>query len=104
MANLYPKHTGLPVVIWVDNVGSDRHLEHNLPRVKVQNVRGGGKRSDDVFSASISRNPEVLAGENKLSKKDWKEVQEFISSNYKLLMDHWNGEIDEYELKDLVSR
>lgn len=41
MANLYPKHTGLPVVIWVDNVGSDRHLEHNLPRVKVQNVRGG---------------------------------------------------------------
>lgn len=28
MANLYPKHTGLPVVIWIDNLGSDRNVKH----------------------------------------------------------------------------
>ena len=42
MANLYPKHTGLPVIIWVDNVGSARNVQHNVPRVKVQNVKGKG--------------------------------------------------------------
>ena len=31
MANLYPKRTGFPYLIWVDNLGSARNNKHNLP-------------------------------------------------------------------------
>lgn len=103
MANLYPKHTGLPVVLWVDNVGYARKVQHNIPRLKVQNVRGN-KAVDDTFSVSISKEPKVLSGENKLSSKDWKAVKQFISDNYEYFMQHWNQEIDEYELKDLLTK
>ena len=103
MANLYPKHTGLPVILWVDNMGSARNVQHNLPRLKVQNIRGN-KRSEDTFSVSISKRPEILSGENKLSSKDWKAVKQFISDNYDYFIQHWNEEIDEYELKDLLTK
>lgn len=74
-----------------------------MPRLKVQNVRGN-KAVDDTFSVSISKEPEVLSGENKLSSKDWKIVKQFISDNYEYFMQHWNQEIDEYELKDLLTQ
>ena len=102
MANLYPKHTGLPVIIWVDNVGSARNVQHNVPRVKVQNVKGN-KAVDDTFSLSISSNPEILAGECKLSSKDFKQVKNFIIEHEQDFMRQWNQEIDEYELKDLLT-
>jgi len=101
MANLYPKRTGLPVIIWVDNVGAFRTNKHNMPRVKVQNVKGD-KAIDDTFSLSIELEPKVLAGECKLSSKDLKAVTEYISDNYEVLMKAWNQEIDEDELKDIL--
>lgn len=101
MANLYPKRTGLPMVFWVDNVGSDRTTKHNLPRIKVQNILGD-KRTDDVFSLSISKEPEILAGECKLSSSDLKIIMQYVIDNYDILMQHWNGEIDEDELKEIL--
>ena len=103
MANLYPKRTGLPVLIWVDNLGYARNVKHNIPRLKVQNVKGD-RAVDDSFSVSISKDPEVLAGENKLSKKDWEEVRSFIIENYDIFIDHWNQAIDEDEMKELLYR
>lgn len=68
MTNLYPKRTGLPVIIGVGNLGVARNVENNLPRVKVQNVRGD-KAVDDTFEVSISKNPQILSGVCKLSRK-----------------------------------
>lgn len=102
MANLYPKHTGLPVIIWVDNVGCGRNVQHDLPRVKVQNVKGN-RAVDDTFSLSISDSPEILAGQCKLSNRDLKCVKNFIIEHEAEFMQHWNQEIDEYELKDLLA-
>lgn len=101
MANLYPKRTHLPVVIWVDNLGSARKGKHNEPRIKVQNVKDD-KAVDDTFSLSISKNPEILSGKRKLSNDDYKEIVKFVSDNYDVLMKHWNQEIDEDELKEII--
>lgn len=101
MTNLYPKRTHLPVVIWVDNLGSARKGKHNEPRIKVQNVKGD-KAVDDTFSLSISKNPEILSGKRKLSNDDYKEIVKFVSDNYDVLMKHWNQEIDEDELKEII--
>lgn len=101
MANLYPKRTHLPVVICVDILGSARKGKHNEPRIKVQNVKGD-KTVDDTFSLSISKNPEILAGKRKLSNDEYKEIVKFVSDNYDVLMKHWNQEIDEDELKEII--
>ena len=99
MANLYPKRTGLPVIIWVDNLGQARNVEHNLPRVKAQNVLGD-RAVDDTFEVSISQNPKILSGECKLTSKQKKEVLNYISDHFQDFIDHWNQVIDEDELKE----
>lgn len=101
MANLYPKRTHLPVVIGVDNLGSARKGKHNEPRIKVQNVKGD-KAIDDTFSLSISMNPKILAGKCKLSNDDYREIVNFVSDNFDVLMKHWNQEIDEDDLKEII--
>ena len=99
MANYYPKHTGLPMIIWIDSLGSARKTKHNLPRIKIQNILGD-KVIDDAFSLSISKSPQILAGTCKLSNKHFKEVCNFVARNYDALMKHWNQELDDFELKD----
>lgn len=103
-ANIYPKRTsGLPVVIWVDNVGSKRRVKHNIPRIKVQNVPGNDV-VDDTFSLSLEENPRVLAGKVKLSSKQYKQTVEYVREHLSELLDHWNHVIDEDELKEALYR
>ena len=101
MANLYPKRTGLPSIIWVDNLGKARNVEHNLPRVKIQNIPGD-KAVDDTFEVSISEQPEILKGQCKLSRKQKQEMLQYISDNCETFLAHWNQEIDEDELKEIL--
>ena len=99
MANLYPKRTGLPVVLWVDNVGVNRNVEHNKPRIKVQNTLGD-KVVDDTFTLSLEKNPVVLAGKNKLNSKVFKQVLNYVKDHLDDFLASWYQEIDEDELKD----
>lgn len=98
MANLYLKRTGFPYLIWADNLGVARKNKYNLPRIKVQNVKGD-KVIDDAFVISISKTPEVLAGRCKIGS-DLNAVKQYIQEHYDDFMAHWNQEIDEDELKD----
>lgn len=99
MANLYPKRTGLPVVLWVDNVGVNRNVEHNKPRIKVQNTLGD-KVVDDTFTLSLEKNPAVLAGNNKLNSKVFKLVVNYVKDHLDDFLASWYQEIDEDELKE----
>lgn len=99
MANLYPKRTGLPYLIWVDNLGCKRKVKHNVPRLKVQNSKGDNV-VDDAFVLSISKSPEVLSGRCKLNSSELNEVKQYVSDHYDDFIAHWNQEIDEDELKE----
>lgn len=100
MANIYPKRAeGLPVIIWVDNVGVNREGKHNEPRIKVQNVPGNDS-VNDTFSLSISEDPKVLAGKVKLNNKQYKGVVKYVQDHLNDLLDHWYHVIDEDELKE----
>lgn len=103
MSNLYPKHTGLPVILWVDNVGANRKSKHNLPRLKVQNTKGD-RSNEDTFTLSIDSNPKILSGKCKLNSKDLNLVKQFIVNHLDDFLLQWNQEIDEYELKDRLSQ
>jgi hypothetical protein len=101
MSALYKKKTNLPINIWVDDIGAGRNNKHNLPRIKVQNDYGD-RTTEDNFSVSISKTPEILVGDCKLKQKDLNKIFDWIKENYDLLIKHWNQEIDTDELKELL--
>ena len=91
MANLYPKHTGLPMVIWVSERG---HARHDV-RVKVSMRHGDRMNIHDTAVVGI-RPPSVLAGV--LSPADRQAVFRWITLNEKVLIDYWNRVIDTVDL------
>lgn len=91
MANLYPKHTGLPMVIWVSERG---HARHDA-RIKVSKRHGTRMNISDTAVVGV-RPPSVLVGV--LATDDRLAVYRWISLNEAALIDYWNGTIDTVEL------
>lgn len=102
MANLAKRRTKLPVNIWVDEVGNNRKVKHDDIRLKIQNDYGE-RANDNLIPVSIdNKNPEVLAGKLDIDIKDFQIIQKWIIENYDILVQHWEGEIDTDELKDIL--
>lgn len=105
MSKISKRDYNLPVNIWIDEEGIDRKVEHNIPRLKVQNNYSDRTTQNDFISVSIDNNPQILAGTLKIKQKDLNKVFEFIKLNYSVLMDRWNNKITTkemfYNLKDL---
>ena len=101
MALLRKSKTGLPVNIWIDEMGSARNVKHNIPRLKIQNDYNSN-RTDNTLSIEISENPKILSGMQNIKDKDMNIIYDFIKRNLDLLLKHWNEEIDTDELKELL--
>lgn len=101
MALLRKTKTGLPVNIWIDEMGSARNVKHNIPRLKIQNDYNSN-RTDNTLSIEISKNPKILSGTQNIKDKDINIIYKFIKRNLDLLLKHWNEEIDTDELKELL--
>ena len=59
MANLRPKSTGLPMVIWVSEKGRSRHG----PRIKICRQHGEKMDIANTASVTIEDEPRVIGGE-----------------------------------------
>lgn len=102
MANLAKRRTKLPVNVWVDEVGSNRNVPHDEPRLKIQNDYSE-RANENLIPISISDiEPKVLEGKLEIDKKDFQIIQKWIIKNYNDLINHWNGEIDTDDLKDIL--
>lgn len=102
IANLAKRRTKLPVNVWIDEVGSNRNVPHDDPRLKIQNDYGE-RANENLIPVSIDKeNPIVLEGKLEIDNKDFKIIQKWIIENYKDLMRHWNGELDTDDLKDIL--
>jgi hypothetical protein len=91
MANLRPKTTGLPMVIWVSERGNAQHDA----RIKVS-MQSGNRMNIHNTSVVGIRPPSVLAGF--LSSVDQQAVFRWININETALIDYWNQVIDTAEL------
>ena len=92
MANLFPRHTGLPVTVWVSVKGGARHAA----RVKVCRRPGDRMDASDTASVGIQPTPELVAGS--LEPEIEAVVLQWVSLNSAALLDYWNGLIDTVEL------
>lgn len=92
MANLRPRHTGLPMTVWVSHKG---HARHDA-RVKVSRSPGDKIDVDDMAVVGIRPNPTLIEGT--LDAASLKLVQQWIALNESVLIDFWNGELDTIEM------
>ena len=106
MSNFRKKVTGLPVNLSLQiETDEDKKYPHNLPRLKFQNNTADRITSvKDLIPVSIdAKNPRILI-DAQYDKQIFKLIQQWIILNYDALMQFWNQEIDEFELKDLLKK
>jgi hypothetical protein len=86
MANLFPKHTGLPFVVWISVKGGARHDV----RVKVS----ANANTMPGEMTTVALRPEVHVIEGEMDPQALKLLTKWIEANRKTLITYWQGEID----------
>ena len=86
MANLFPKHTGLPFVVWISSRGGAKH------DVRVKIAPGPKARLEEMVTVGLR--PEVHVVEGTLSARDLALVGQWIEMNRETLLRYWEEEID----------
>jgi hypothetical protein len=86
MANLFPKHTGLPFVVWISYRGGARHDI----RVKVS----PGPKALPLEMTSIAIRPDIRVVQGSLSGGDLALLSKWIEMNRDVLLRYWEGDID----------
>jgi hypothetical protein len=98
MANLRPKHTGLPMTVWVSHRG---HARHDA-RVKVCRTPGDRIDIDDMAVVGIRPTPTLIEGP--LDGTSLKLVKQWIALNEPVLIGYWDGELDTVEMLQTLKR
>lgn len=86
MSNLFPKHTGLPFVVWISVRGGARHDV----RVKVSS----SAKALPGEMATVAIRPEVHIVEGKLPPKALRQLRAWVEANRDTLLAYWEGEMD----------
>ena len=94
MANISKDKTGLPFDIWLDSVGKDRKVSHRKPRLKVR------LDNKELIPVSIEKEPKILVKGKDIPK--FRQFRKFLLLNYEILMKHWNLEIEDDDVLDLI--
>ena len=80
LANLYPKHTGLPFVVWIS-------------------YRGGAQHDVRV---KVSPGPTVRLIEGNMSGGDMALLAQWVELNRDVLVKYWDGEFDTKDALDAL--
>jgi hypothetical protein len=91
MANLRPKTTGLPTVVWVSERGNARH------DVGVKVALQHSDRIDPSHTAVFGVLPSPGSISGYLSAADQRMVADWITLNEAALVEYWDGVIDTAE-------
>jgi hypothetical protein len=92
MTNLYPRTTGLPMVVWV---GPSYGAPHDA-QIKVIQVHGTRMDPGNLAVVALRPRPHVVAGH--LTAGDLQAVTRWIALNETAILDHWNWLTDGAEL------
>jgi uncharacterized protein DUF4160 len=93
MANLFPKHTGLPFVVWISSRGGARHDV----RIKVS----PNAKAMPEEMASVAIRPDIHLVEGSIDPKEFDILRAWIDQNRQTLIDYWDSEID---TEDAIAR
>ena len=94
MANLFPKHTGLPFVVWISYKGG---AQHDI-RVKVSQ----GPKALPSEMASVAIRPDIRVAEGSVNASDLALLTQWVELNRDVLLRYWEGEIDTKDAIDAI--
>ena len=86
IANLFPKHTGLPFVVWISYKGG---AQHDV-RVKAW----PGPQAVPSQMAWVAIRPSVRLVEGKMSANDLALLAKWVELNRDVLVNYWEGDMD----------
>jgi hypothetical protein len=89
LANLWPRDTGLPTGIWIQEKTDTLQDKHG-PVIRVMTHSGKMSIRESVI-VTLEEPPRLIG---RLDREYFDEVNEFIELNRKPLMDYWNHKID----------
>jgi hypothetical protein len=98
MTNLYPRTTGLPMVIWV---GPRYGVRHD---VRIKAMQRHGERMDVADLAVVALRPSVHVVAGHLSAADLDEIRRWVDLNWDAILAHWEERIDGAELVQRLRR
>lgn len=87
MANLSPRLTGLPFVVWISPKAGASH------DVRVKISRGPRVHPDELISVAIRPAVHVVGGA-RLSSQDLALLKEWVELNYDVILRYWDGDIE----------
>ena len=98
MSNLRPKHTGLPMTVWVSHKG---HAGHDV-RVKFSRMPGDKIDIEDMAVVGVRPTPTLIEGQ--LDSASLRQVQRWTVLNEAVLIGFWDGELDTVEMLEGLKR
>lgn len=96
MANLFPKHTGLPFVVWISVRGGARHDV----RVKVSH----SAKAIPGEMTTVGIRPDVHVIEGEMDPNDLNRLTAWIQLNRATLISYWEGDIDTQDALDALTK
>ena len=96
MANLFPKHTGLPFVVWISVQGNARHDV----RVKVS----PSPKAEPGEMILVALRPEVRVIDGDLSAEQLRLLAPWMELNREVLLQYWAGDIDTVDAVSLIQK
>jgi len=92
MARVQRKNSGLPQQIFVTT--RDYGTGNHWARIKVSNIPDTFSKTDN-FVVTISKTPQVVAGNPKFNASQLEDVFDWVKLNYDTLLKYWNKEYDD---------
>jgi hypothetical protein len=86
MSNLFPKHTGLPFVVWISVRGGARH------DVRVKVSYNAKAIPGEMATVGIRPDAHVIEGE--MDTFAFNQLKAWIELNRAVLVSYWEGDID----------
>ena len=87
MANLSPKRTGLPFVVWISPKAGPPH------DVRVKVSKHPKVHPSELISVAIRPDVRVIGGDG-LERHELELLKKWIQLNYKVIVQYWDGEIE----------
>ena len=87
MANISPKRTGLPFVVWISPHAGAPH------DVRVKVSKGPKVHSSELISVAIRPDVRVVSG-GPMSPQDLTLLQKWVELNRDVIVKYWDGDIE----------
>jgi len=87
MANISPKRTGLPFVVWISPKAGAPH------DVRVKVSKGPKVHSNELVSVAIRPHVRVI-GDGEMNAHDLNLLTEWVALNRDVIIRYWDGDIE----------